>query len=73
MKNTKMTVNEAKEAVLRFVRVFGAGIIATALLILVGLPQGAEVVLLTAVLAAVDKYFRDKQIYTKLVNTALRK
>ena len=59
---TNMNLNPAKDAVLRFVRVAGAGVIA----LLIGLisPIGTPVALLVvALLVALDKYLRDIKAY----------
>jgi hypothetical protein len=65
MKQTKMSVNEAKEAVKTFIKMFGAGIIAFVLLILAGMGNAPEVILLTAILIAVNQYFKNKGFYEK--------
>lgn len=63
MKQTKMTVSEAREAVKEFIKVFGAGIIALVLMILAGMGSSPGIVLVTAILIALDKYFKEKGIY----------
>jgi len=62
-RKTDISANALKEAILRFVRVGGASIISFILLGLAGMAQVPEVLLATAVIVALDKYFRDKGFY----------
>ena len=68
-RNTKMSVSEGMEAVKQFFKTFGAGIVAFAILFVAGLPVSAEQVLLMALLVALDKYFKDKGIYSTALKT----
>ena len=66
-----MTYSAAKEAIYRFLRVSGAGIIAVVLMILAGMTPGPEIVLAIAVLTALDKYMRDKGITAQVYKTTI--
>lgn len=72
LKSTKVTTNELKEAGIKFLKTFGAGIIAFLIMIVMGLPASAEQVLALAVLAAVNKYLMDKGIYSVAFSTATK-
>jgi hypothetical protein len=58
-------------AVKRFLRTFGAGIIAVGLTILAGLGVTPLTILLTAILVAVDKYLRDVGFYETVYYTSI--
>ena len=63
---TKMNTNELVDAIMSFVKISGAGIVAFMLLFLANLPVSAEQIFLLAVLVAVDRYCKDKGYYTKI-------
>lgn len=62
-KNTKFEFRPSINALWRFIRVSGAGVIAFLIGVLAPL-NTAESLLIVALLVALDKYFRDKGIYS---------
>lgn len=64
-----MSMSDAKAALVAFVKTFGAGIIAFALLVLASMPVSAEQVFAVALVIALDNYLKSKGIYTTALKT----